>query len=156
MTAVNTNRNQDQGKQLEVHESYETLGVFLAAAQFSRGEAIARECERGSDFRNLGQWVWQKYRGKNNKILRVVTAYPPNPSCGLYTVYAQHRAHFNEINKTMWEPRAQFLVDLQSEIHKWQNQKEQVVLMMDCNEDVRSDTIQKFLEEVGMKEIILD
>ena len=28
--------------------------------------------------------------------------------------------------------------------------------MMDSNEDVRSDTIQKFLDEVGMKEIILD
>ena len=28
--------------------------------------------------------------------------------------------------------------------------------MMDCNEDIRSDTIQKFLDEVGMKEIILD
>ena len=129
---------------------------YGGTAQFSRGEAIARECEQGNDFRNLGRWVWQKYRGKNNKILRVVTAYRPNPSCGPYTVYAQHRAHFNQINKTKWEPRAQFLADLQSEIQKWRDQKEQAVLMMDCNEDIRSDTIQKFLDEVGMKEIILD
>ena len=48
------------------------------------------------------------------------------------------------------------LVDLQKDILRWTRQGEQVLLMMDCNEDVRSNRMKKFLEEVGMKECILD
>ena len=132
-----------------------SIRQYGGTAQFCRGTALARECERGEDFRNLGRWVWQRFRGKNNKILRVITAYRPNPSAGPYTVYAQHRAFFNEIQKAKWEPRKQMLEDLKQEIKKWKNDKEQVILMMDCNEDVRGETMTHFLDETGMKEIIL-
>ena len=43
---------------------------------------------RGEDPRGLGRWVWQLYRGINNRRLRVVTAYRPNQSTGPFTVYA--------------------------------------------------------------------
>ena len=56
---------------------------------------------------------------------------------GPFTVYAQHRAFYNEIDKKDWEPREQMLLDLQKAINKWRRKREQVVLMMDCNEDVR-------------------
>ena len=48
------------------------------------------------------------------------------------------------------------LQDLSNEITKWKQQQEQVILMMDCNEDVRSPMLKKFLLEVGMQEVILD
>ena len=125
-------------------------------AQISRGEAIVREYERGEDKRGLGRWVWQLYRGANNKRLRVITAYRPNPSNRPFTVYSQHKALFNEIDKRNWEPRKQMLNDLQKTINKWRRNQEQVILMMDCNEDVRSLRMRKFLDDVGMKEAIHD
>ena len=129
---------------------------YGGTAQISRTDALCRECSRGEDPRGLGRWVWQMYRGNNNRRLRVVTAYRPNPSTGPFTVYAQHRALFHELNKREWEPREQMLIDLQNEINQWTGQGEQVVLMMDCNKDVRSDRMKKFLDEVGMKECILE
>ena len=47
------------------------------------------------------------------------------------------------------------LTDLKKYIHRWKNQDEQIVLLMDCNEDVRSGNIQAFLSEVDMREAIL-
>ena len=115
-----------------------------------------REYSRGEDPRGLGRWVWQLYRGINNRRLRVITAYRPNQSTGPFTVYAQHRAFFNEIDKRNWEPREQMMVDLTKTINKWRRKQEQVILMMDCNEDVRSERMKKLLDEVGMKDVIID
>ena len=56
---------------------------------------------------------------KNNRLLRVVTAYPLNPCGGPYTAYAQHQAHYNKVHKSKREPRTQMLTDLQAKIHKW-------------------------------------
>ena len=69
---------------------------------------------------------------------------------------SQHKALFNEIDKRNWEPREQMLNDLQKTINKWRRNQEQVILMMDCNEDVRSSRMRKFLDDVGMKEAIHD
>ena len=76
-------------------------------------------------------------------------------SPGPFTVYSQHRRRFNESNKKDWEPRQQMLKDLTKSIKKWKNKGEQIVLLMDCNEDVRSDNIKKFLAQVEMREAIL-
>ena len=132
-----------------------SIRQYGGTAQLSFGTALAHEFDRGEDFRGLGRWVWQKYRGKNNRQLRIVTAYRPNLSGGPYTVYSQHRFYYNEINKTKWEPRGQMLKDLANEISRWKQNREQVILMMDCNEDVRSPTFKKFLIQVGMQEVLL-
>lgn len=29
----------------------------------------------GKDYSKLGRWVWSKYQGKNNKVLRIITVY---------------------------------------------------------------------------------
>ena len=71
-------------------------------------------------------------------------------------MYSQHKALFNEIDKCNWEPQEQMLNDLQQTINKWRRNQEQVILMMDCNEDVRSPQMRKFLDNVGMKEAIHD
>ena len=46
------------------------------------------------------------------------------------------------------------LDDLRTAIHKWKRNREQIILIMDCNEDVRSRNFQQFLKDVGMHEII--
>ena len=52
--------------------------------------------------------------------------------------------------------KTQMLNNFTTEIHKWKKNWEQVIVMMDCNEDVRSTHFQKFLKGVGMKEIIME
>ena len=47
------------------------------------------------------------------------------------------------------------LTDLTTEINCWKRNREQVIIMMDCNEDERSDSFRKFLNDVGMKDIIM-
>ena len=47
------------------------------------------------------------------------------------------------------------LNNLTKSIKKWKNKGEQIVLLMDCNEDVRSDNMKKFLADVNMREVIL-
>ena len=96
-----------------------SIRQYGGMAQISKGDAATRECARGEDQRGLGRWVWQLFCGINNKRVRVITAYRPNPSTGPYTVYAQHRAMFNETNKKDWEPREQMLVNLTKEINRW-------------------------------------
>ena len=94
-----------------------SIRQYGGTAQFSRGEAALRLQKSGENPRGLGRWVWQKFLGKNNTKLRVITAYRPNPSPGPFTVYAQHRRLFNEINKKDWEPCQQMLIDLKKHIH---------------------------------------
>jgi hypothetical protein len=44
-------------------------------AQISMGQAAYRAFESGRDLTNLGRWFWTKYRGKDNRILRIFTGY---------------------------------------------------------------------------------
>ena len=46
-----------------------SIRQYGGTAQISVGDALIRELERDEDTRGLGRWVWQKYRGKNNKLL---------------------------------------------------------------------------------------
>ena len=93
---------------------------------------------------------------ENNRLLRIIIAYRANESGGRYTAYAKHQAYYNTINKNRWEPRQQMLNNLKGETDLWKRSREQVVLMMYCTEDICASHFQKFLEDVGMKEIILE
>ena len=52
-----------------------SIRQYGGTAQMSKGDAVTRECAQGNDKRGLGRWVWQLYRGINNKQVQVVTAY---------------------------------------------------------------------------------
>ena len=101
--------------------------------------------------------MWQKFQGKQNKTLRVITAYRPvEPKTnGPFKVFAQHQTYFNQSGRRT-NPREAILIDLQADICKWIKDGEHIILMMDCNEDVRSPRITQFLEDTGLQEPILD
>jgi hypothetical protein len=126
-------------------------------AQISRGQAAFRVMESGRDPTRLGRWVWTLYRGKGNRRLRVVTAYRPckKTESSPYATWTQHRNYFRG-KKLEREPRAAVLEDLQTEINGWAGAGEHVVLMMDCNEDVRSVAITTFLNACGLRDIVLE
>ncbi len=126
-------------------------------AQISRGQAAFRVMASGRDPTRLGRWVWTQYRGKGNRRLRVITAYRPcqKTESSPFATWTQQRTHFQSKNQDR-EPRKAIFDDLAGKINRWVADGEHVVLMMDCNEDVRSNTITTFLNECGMRDIVLE
>jgi hypothetical protein len=51
-------------------------------------------------------------------------------------------------------PREEILLDLTKELNTWIQAGEHVILMMDCNEDVRSSRIQQFLHDSDLQDVI--
>jgi hypothetical protein len=97
------------------------------------------------------------YRGKGNRRLQVVTAYRPckKNESSPYATWTQHRNYFRG-KKLEQEPRTAILKDLQTEFYGWEGDGEHVVLMMDCNKDVRSVAITNFLNACGLQDIVLE
>jgi hypothetical protein len=130
---------------------------YGGTAQISRHAAALRQIGQGTDPEGLGRWFWQLYRGKNNSLLRVITAYRPNfkDSIQFQTVYIQQRTRFLELGQLDCEPRQAILDDLATAINEWKQNGEHIVLMMDANEDVRAGNIKAFLEETDMRDVVL-
>jgi hypothetical protein len=105
--------------------------------------AAFQQIELGTDPEGLGRWCWQLYRGKNNSLLRVITAYQPNfkDEVQAQTVYIQQPKRFLELGHLNREPRQAILDDLASLIHEWKSNGKHIVLMMDANIDVHSGHI---------------
>ena len=130
---------------------------YGGTAQISRHAAALRQIEQGTDPEGLGRWCWQLYRGKNNSLLRVITAYRPNfkDTAQVQTVYIQQRKRFLELGQALREPRQAILDDLAQAIHEWKLNGEHIVLMMDANEDVRMGHIKTFLEDTDMRDVVM-
>jgi hypothetical protein len=133
------------------NQKCDSVTQWGGTAQISQGQAAFRVMESGRDPTRLGRWVWTLYRGKGNRRLRVVTAYRPckKNDSSPYATWTQHRNYFRG-KKLEREPRTAILEDLQTEINGWTSAGEHVVLMMDCNEDVRSVAITNFLNACGL------
>ena len=60
--------------------------------------SIGRPCHRnissGVDTTGLGRWSWQRFRGKHNVSLRVISAYRPCRASGPNTVFSQQLRYF--------------------------------------------------------------
>jgi hypothetical protein len=94
-----------------------SIRQYGGTAQISRGNEALRHVDRGADPSGLGRWVWQQYMGKDQRVLRVITAYCPikTTTAGLYTVYRQHWAHFESQGQER-DPRDAILADLRLQI----------------------------------------
>jgi endonuclease/exonuclease/phosphatase family metal-dependent hydrolase len=112
-----------------------------------------RVLQSGSDPTNLGRWSWVLLQGKDQRKLRVVSIYRPVISSGPTAVYQQHLRYFRNQGLEVC-PRQKFFIDLQLEIKKWIECGEQIVIMGDFNEDVRSSYINNYFKQFGMTEII--
>ena len=120
-------------------------------------KAAHRVIESGIDKTGLGRWCWTLYRGKHNITLRVISAYRPckTSATGSNTVFSQHQRYFTSRKENKC-PRESILKDIGDEIKKWKEEGNQIILMMDCNEDVRTKNFQQWLGELGLKNAILD
>ena len=103
----------------------------------------------------LGRWCSTQFKGKHNIKLRVICAYRPckQATPGPSTTYSQHQRHFDENNDDRC-PRAAFMEDLIIQLRTWRNAGDQLILMIDCNEDINSNFIRNAFRSVGLKEAI--
>jgi hypothetical protein len=88
---------------------------FGGVALFSTGPSVHRIIGKGVDRSLLGRWSWTLYRGKNNHLLKIYSAYRPNPPSGPFSVYAQHRQYFLS-KRIVVCPRQAFLDDLSQDM----------------------------------------
>jgi len=115
---------------------------------------LAHRAQRpGDDTVGLGRWCWARLRGKNNQHLRLISAYRPCPSLGPLSTY-QQQARYWSTKRITCCPRKRWLEDLQRQISQWQEEGDYIVLMADMNDNVNSQDIQQFCQELNLVEAI--
>ena len=134
-----------------VSSNYQPGGTM----QISINKPSHRIIETGRDESGLGRWVWQKYRGKQEITLRIITAYQPcTPStAGPSTTHSQQEQYFDLIGDDR-VPQKAMLEDLRDEIKKWKDEGDQIILLMDVNEDINSGPIKMWMQELQLREAI--
>jgi len=80
----------------------------------------------------LGCWCWAMLQGKNNITIRVVSVYQPCYSYRPQLTYQQLRHPNHQLPAC---PRARFMVELMEAIRAWLQDREQLVIMSDFNND---------------------
>ena len=134
-------------------------------------EAAHRINKSGRDPSGIGRWTWTTYQGKYNKILRIIVPYRP---CYI-TSLLKPRAHYSSttllsVNNTYAQqknfllshndercPRLALLGDLEISLEQWTNTGEELIVLGDFNEDVRSSSLtDRLLRHKGMQEAILE
>jgi hypothetical protein len=124
---------------------------FGGVSLWSMGHLATRWMQDDSDRRGLGRWTSTLYRGVGDVRLRYVAAYCPNSSVtGAETVWSQHKSFF--MSKFMGiDPIDAFYADLCKDVKGWVASGEQVVLMLDLNDDIRTS---RFTQEMGQLGLI--
>ena len=126
----------------EILTKYQPGGVGL----MTYDQLAHRISASGADSSGLGRWTWQCIRCKTRNI-RMVVAYQPNITIGddKQTVYAQQKRYLKYIVKSPLCPREAFKQDLTTEINKWTDKGDQVVLFLDANDDLRDSETHTWL-----------
>jgi hypothetical protein len=122
--------------------------------QFAINDLTARIQTTGNDRSGLGRWTWQTLRGKQGRVVRVVTAYRPvKNEAGIGSTWNQHQFHA-DMNNRDGNPHEQWIKDLSEEIAVWRESGDSIILMVDLNDDVNTSKTAKALQKVGLREII--
>ena len=124
-------------------------GVFAIV----KNKAAITWIETGKDPSGLGRWVWTRHRGKNNITLYRTCI--PNNSLGQHTIHKQQLRYLSR-EKDDRSPRQALLEDLAEDIKQAQASGDQIILMIDLNEHVRSPAIIEFAEGFHLREAITE
>jgi hypothetical protein len=135
------------------HEPNPNAVQWGGTSLWSINHAAHRATESGTDSWGLGHWVWTRYRGRGNVTLRVVSTYCPCDSFGPLTVYAQHQNFFDESDLDGC-PRELFTTHLMAAITQWSDAGNQILLLVDANEDIR--TFATTIQSTGLREVVLE
>jgi hypothetical protein len=99
--------------------------------------------------------VLDTFTGKKKYSVQIYSGYCPNPLTRPLLVYAQHRQYL--INKKDDRcPRLAFIQDLCEDIKKAMVQGDKIVLMLDCNMDMKQGIMANHFKNIMLKEAIID
>ena len=121
----------------------------------STDQAKLRIIEIGRDERDLGRWVWMRYRKRNKITMRVISVHICGSNLGPTTVYSQQQSYFNKIGNDRY-PRDIMREELLECIKSWLNLGDSIILIIDANEDVMNRAQVVELATLGIVEAIID
>jgi hypothetical protein len=82
-------------------------------------------------------------QGHTGKMSKAGLTYSPHPPSGVWSVGAQHWYYFNTYHRNE-RPKEAFWKDLKKFLRHWKTEGEYIILMIDVNDDVRSQEMISF------------
>jgi len=134
------------------HDKHTPTVQWGGTSLWSLNNAAHRVFDSGDDPSGLGRWSWTRYQGRSNITLRVISAYHPCASTGPLTVYSQHQNYFDKENIDGC-PRNLFTMHLLTEITKWTQDGDQIILLLDANKDIRD--FAQTIQQAGLRDVLI-
>ena len=121
------------------HESIDKL-QFGGTLTMAFNSTASRVHASGADERGLGRWTWLLFEGNNSYRTRVISAYVPckTPLHRDATVYQQQARVLTSLGISTC-PRTLMIQELTDDIQRWQQNGENIVLFIDCNENLNKN-----------------
>jgi hypothetical protein len=146
------------------HNVHENIGrvqqVGTSFLLFSRLTKQLDHNESGKDDTGLGCWSVMTLQGDGVRT-RLVCGYNPcgNSKLNSGMLYQQHRRFLVTQWKDLTCPRKQFHDDLMTQLNKWQQEGDRLVVCLDANEDIYKKSLRKSLTKkdgLNMSEVVGD
>ena len=123
---------------------------------FMKDQITHRVSASGIDESGLGRWSWIQLKGSNNHKARIITVYQPNvqkdPLHSSSVYQQQKRYHIQKGKDTC--PNELLRNDLEQMIQTCRKKGEKIVVLIDCNEDVRNGSMDQMLRKNGLRSAI--
>lgn len=125
------------------NDKYPPKSQYGGTALMAFGRLTGFSGGNGEDETNLGRWTWMRFKGEGKNV-RVISAYRPVKSSRvrrrgadltdrLGTVWEQQVRHFGDMDV---DPRKRFDEDLLTELSRWKDEGDEIILMMDANQHI--------------------
>jgi hypothetical protein len=115
---------------IKMESNYKPGGTTTAIV----GKWQARITEKGADASGMGRWTYFVISSNKNKLV-VITAYKPCKTTGPNTTWTQQWLILRERQRHP-DPLKEFCNDLDKELQKWKENKHEIILMLDANEEI--------------------
>jgi hypothetical protein len=125
-------------------------GVGIIATK----EAAVRFKSCSDDPTGLGRWTSVLINGRQDYNVRYVCAYNPNANGNLEGNWMQQERYFKGIGNYQ-NPLDILQTDLCRALDTWLAAGEHIVLMLDANQDIRTDKLGRAFQSLGLKEAII-
>ena len=124
-------------------------------AIINAGKTSAKVIKSEPDRRYMGRWCSSMFQGKNGKKLRVVSIYVPSDrtTAGSKTIFEQQKAALLKAKITKGV-LVSYWKDLWTDLDKWIEEEEQIVIGCDWNVQVQEEELLEGFRKREMRPVI--